>query len=179
METMISKRVLESLNKQLNREYYSAILYLNMAAYVDRIGFKDTAIWFKVQYHEEKYHAMRFYEYIQSRGGILEFFDIESPNQEYSSLKDIFEKTLIHEEEVTASINNLMEIAVQEKDHATQIFLQWFITEQVEEEENVNDILTRINLLDGDKQGLLLLDKELGTRILTVPLDFSRGLPKI
>ncbi len=176
---MIKDRMQLELNKQLNREHYSAILYLSMASYAEQAGYKGAARWLKVQYHEEQYHAMRFYEYILSRNGRLEFMDIPKPDQTFKSLLDVYQKTLIHEEEVTEYVNRLMDIAVEEKDHATQIFLQWYITEQVEEEDNVNDILTRIKLLNGDNQGLLVLDKELGLRQLTIPTDFTNGLPKV
>lgn len=166
------------LNRQLNREYFSALFYLSMAAKADELGYKGVARWFKVQYHEEKFHAMKFFEYIQQRGGTIEFMDIEKPEQDFNTVKEIYTRTLEHEQDVTAMINNLMDVAIEEKDHAAQIYLQWFITEQVEEEENVNDILTRIGLIGDDKQGMLMLDSELGTRALNIPTDFTNGLPK-
>ncbi|MGL1894708.1 MAG: ferritin [Spirochaetaceae bacterium] len=176
---MITDKMVNSLNKQMNREYFSSFFYLSMASYAEQIGFKGSAKWFKIQHHEENYHAMKFYEYLQSRGGKIEYLDIEKPEQEFKSMQDLFTKTLKHEENVTKLINNLMDIAVEEKDHASQIFLQWFITEQVEEEENVNDILTQINLIAEDVRGLMNLDKELGQRVLNAPIDFSNGLPKV
>ncbi len=170
--------MVQSLNRQMNREYFSSLFYLSMAAYAENIGFKGSAKWFKVQYHEENYHAMKFYEFLQSRGGKIEYLNIEKPDQNFKSIQDLFNKTLKHEEGVTKLINNLMDVAIEEKDHASQIFLQWYITEQIEEEENVNDILIQLKLISDDPRGLLNLDKELGSRVLNAPIDFSNGLPK-
>ena len=176
---MITDKMVNSINKQINNEFFSSLFYLSMAGYTEKIGFKGASKWFKIQYHEENYHAMRLFEFVQSRGGTLKFSDIKAPNQDYSSLQDVFYKTLEHEEHVTSLINDLMDVAIEEKDHATQIFLQWYITEQVEEEENLNDIITQLKLIADDSRGLLNLDKELGARVLNVPLDFSNGLPKV
>lgn len=176
---MISDKMVNSINEQINNEFYSSLFYLSMAAYTDSIGFKGAAKWFKVQYHEENYHAMRLFEFLQSRGGKIEFLELDAPKQKFTSIQDVFYKTLEHEEHVTNLINNLMDVAVEEKDHASQIFLQWYVTEQVEEEENLNDIITQLKLIKDDSIGLLNLDKELGNRILNVPVDFSNGLPKV
>ena len=130
---MITDKMVQSLNTQMNREYFSSLFYLSMAAYAENIGFKGAAKWFKIQYHEENFHAMKFYEFLQSRGGKIEFLDIEKPNQNFTSIQDLFMKTLKHEENVTELIDELMNVAISEKDHASQIFLQWYITEQVED----------------------------------------------
>lgn len=176
---MITEKMVNSINEQINNEFYSSLFYLSMAAYTDSIGFKGASKWFKVQYHEENYHGMRLFEFLQSRGGKILFSDIKAPNQDFKSIQDVFYKTLEHEEHVTQLINNLMDVAVEEKDHASQIFLQWYVTEQVEEEENLHDIITQLELIKDDSIGLLNLDKELGARVLNVPVDFSNGLPKV
>lgn len=176
---MISDKMVQSLNNQMNKEYYSAFFYLSMAAYAENIGYKGSAKWFKIQYHEENYHAIKIYEFLQTRGGKITFLDIEKPEQDFTSLQDLFKKSIEHEEIVTELINNLMDVAIEKKDHASQIFLQWFVTEQVEEEENVNDIITQLKLVGNDVTGLLNLDKELGARVLNAPIDFSNGLPKM
>lgn len=175
---MISETMLKALNRQLNREHFSALFYLSMSSYAEEVGFKGISKWFMIQHHEEFYHAMKLYEYIHSRNGSVEFYPIEEIKQDYSSITDIYEQTLKHEEEVTEMINNLMDIAVDERDHAAQIFLQWFVTEQVEEEGNVQEILTKLKMIDGDSSGMFMLDSELGSRQLTSPVDFSAGLPK-
>lgn len=176
---MISEKMLAALNSQLNREHFSALFYLSMSAYTEELGFKGISRWFKIQHHEEFYHAMKIYDYIHSRNGKVELLELEEPDQIYKSVEDVYQKTLVHEEAVSEMINTLMDIAVAEKDHSAQIFLQWFVTEQVEEEGNVQDILTRIKLINNEGSGMIMLDQELGTRQLTVPVDFSNGVPKV
>lgn len=175
---MISKRMEDALNHQINREYYSGLFYLSMSAHAGEAGYKGIAKWFMIQYHEEIMHAMKIYQYVQARGGQVEFMNIEAPPKDYTDMTDLFTRTLEHEQSVTAMVNNLMNTAIEEKDHAAQIFLQWYVTEQVEEEENVNDILTRIKMINGDIHAMLMLDNELAQRITTVATDFSNGLPE-
>lgn len=177
--SMITDKMVISFNKQINNEFYSSLFYLSMAAYAEKIGFKGASKWFKIQYHEENFHAMKLLEFLQSRGGSVQFYDVAAPDQNYSSIQDLFYKTLTHEKHVTKLIDDLMNVAIDEKDHASQIFLQWYITEQVEEEENLNDIITQLQLIGDDSRGLLNLDKELGSRVLNVPIDFSNGIPKV
>lgn len=173
---MLGKKMEEALNAQVNREMYSAYLYMAMSAYSNLIGLKGFANWFMVQYHEEMLHAMKIYEYIQRTGGIVTLKAIEEPPSTWKSALDMFESTLVHEQKVTAWINELTEIAIAEKDHASQIFLQWYVTEQIEEEENDNDIIAQLKIIKDDPQGLLLLDRELAQRMTTVLTDFSKGI---
>jgi ferritin len=173
---MISDKMNAALNEQINKEIYSAFLYMSMSSHSNGMGLKGFASWFMVQYHEEMFHAMKFYDYIHSQGGQVTLLPIAQPPAEFDSALDMFTKTLAHEQTVTQSINNLMDLAIEEKDHATRIFLQWYVTEQVEEEENDNEIIDQLRLIDGNPQGLMMLDRELGQRPANVPVDFSKGV---
>ena len=173
---MISEKMNAALNGQVTKEMYSAYLYMAMSSYSNSIGLKGFAKWFMVQYHEEMFHAMKMYEYIHSQGGAVVLKAIDAPPAAFEGPLDMFTKTLAHEQMVTRSINDLMEIAISEKDHATRIFLQWYVTEQVEEEENDNDIINQLRLIQDNPQGLMMLDRELAQRTATVPLDFSQGV---
>jgi len=166
---MLSEKMQDALNGQLNREMYSAYLYLAMSAYSTYIGLKGFANWFMVQYQEEMMHAMKIYDYINDQGGQVKLMAIEQPLTEFESPLDMFEKTLEHEKFITKSINELVDLAIAEKDHATNIFLQWFVTEQIEEESNDKDIIARLKLIGKDGNGLLMLDKELAARVFTLP----------
>ncbi len=173
---MLSKKMTTAINDQMNREIYSAYLYMSMSSFSSFIGLKGFANWFMVQYHEEMFHAMRMYEYLQRQGENAKLQALKKLPTEWDSPLQMFEKTLEHEQKVTNWINELMELAIKEKDHATQIFFQWFVTEQVEEEENDNDIIARLKLIKSNAQGLLMLDQELSTRVTTMPLDFTKGV---
>jgi ferritin len=173
---MLNNKVEEALNEQLNREMYSAYLYLSMSACCTFKGLKGFANWFMVQYHEEMLHTMKIYEYINLQGGRVLLKALAGPPSEFESALEMFRRTLEHERFITRSINDLMETAIAEKDHATQIFLQWYVTEQVEEESNDNEILARLKIVGSDSQGLLLLDRELAARVTTVPTEFSKGV---
>jgi ferritin len=161
---MISKKMTDALNVQINKEIYSAYIYLSMAAYSEHIGLKGIANWFTVQYQEETGHAMRIYKYLQEQGAQVKLQAIEQPQTDYKSPTDMFEKTLAHEQYVTKSINGLVDLALKENDHATQIFLQWFVTEQVEEEANDHEILDKLKMIGESGSGLYMLDRELGAR---------------
>jgi len=176
---MISKKVEDALNEQVNKEMFSAYLYMSMSVHAGDMGLKGFSNWFMVQYHEEMSHAMKLFDYIHSRGGRVVLKAIEAPASTFDSVMDMFEKTLAHEEFITASINDLMETAMAEKDHATQIFLQWFVTEQVEEEENDHEIIDQLKLIGSNSQGLMMLDKELAQRRATIRLDFSLNAPVV
>jgi ferritin len=173
---MLSEKMIAALNGQVNKEMYSAYLYMAMSTHSNETGLKGFANWFMVQYHEEMYHAMKLYEYIARQGGLPVLKAIKEPPAAFDSAMDMFEKTLGHEQFITASINDLMELAIAEKDHATRIFLQWYVTEQVEEEENDHDIIAQLKLIGDHPQGLMMLDRDLATRAATVPTDFSKGI---
>jgi len=167
---MLSQKMRQTLNEQINREMYSAYLYLSMSAHAQDIGLPGFANWFMVQYKEETEHAMRIYNYIIEQGGKVELKAIDEPLSEFKDPMDMFKKTLKHEQFITKSINDLVDLAVKEKDHATQIFLQWFVTEQVEEEANDNDIIAKLELAGGKGNGLFMIDKELAQRTFTSEL---------
>jgi ferritin len=166
---MLNQKVCAALNKQLNNELYSAYLYLSLSSYAGSIGLKGSANWFMVQYQEEMVHAMKFFNFINSRGEHTGLAAIAAPPTEFPTLLDMFEQTLNHEQFITASINELTDLALAQKDHATQIFLQWFITEQIEEEENDRDIIGKLRLIGDNGQGLLMLDTELAARVFVPP----------
>lgn len=161
---MIGKKMQKAINQQINRELYSAYLYLAMSVDAELKGFKGGAQWFKVQYQEETAHTMKFMEYLLDQGAAVELDAIAKPTTTFASLLDMFEKTLKHEQGVTRSINSLMDLAKAENDHATEILLQWFVTEQVEEEKNDHDILTQLKMAGSSTGTLLMIDKHLGKR---------------
>ena len=167
---MLSAKMLAALNEQLNKEIYSAYMYLSMSAYSTHIGLKGFANWFMVQYQEEMMHAMKFYNYINDQGGRVKLMAIDAPPTEFESPLDMFEKTLKHEQFVTKRINDLVDLSIKEKDHVTSIFLQWYVTEQIEEEANDNDIIAKLKLVGKTGDALLMLDKELAARVFTPPL---------
>jgi len=173
---MISEKMTQALNEQVNREMYSAYLYMAMSTHCSQTGLKGFANWFMVQYHEEMFHAMKIYEYIQRQGAAVKLGPIQAPPATFESPMAMFTQTLAHEQYITRSINELMELAIGEKDHASQIFLEWYVTEQVEEEENDNDIIAQLRFIQDNPQGLMMLDRELGARATSVPTDFSKGV---
>ena len=173
---MIKAEISTALNEQINREMYSAYLYMSMSAHAGKIGLKGFANWFMVQYHEEMFHAMKIYEYVQRQGEDVKLESLATPPSTFESPLDMFTQTLTHEQYITQSINNLMDLAVTVKDHATQIFLEWYVTEQIEEEENDNDIIQQLNIIGDNPHGLLMLDRELASRVNSVITDFSKGV---
>jgi ferritin len=166
---VLSEKMVEALNKQVNREIYSAYLYLSMSAYSTFKGMKGFANWFMVQYQEEMMHALKIYGYINDQGGQVKLMAVEQPPTDFGSPLEMFEKTLEHEKFVTKCINDLVNLAVEEKDHATNIFLQWFVTEQIEEEANDNDIIAKLKLVGKEGNGLFMIDKELAARVFAPP----------
>ncbi len=167
---MLTGKMLEMLNQQINKEIYSAYLYVSMSSYSEHTGLKGFANWFMVQYQEEMEHAMRIYRYVLGQGGKINLMAIEQPPNDFASPLDLFEKTLVHEKTVTGYINALMDLALQSKDHASLIFLQWFVTEQIEEEANPAEIISKLKLVGKDGNGLFMIDKELAARVFTPQL---------
>ena len=166
---MIKKEVLDAMNEQINAESYSAFMYLSMAAYFENMGLPGFANWMKVQYQEEAAHALKFFNYVAGRGGKVVLKAVEQVPVEFDGIVDVFEKTLVHENHVTELINNLMNIAVEASDHASQSFLKWFVDEQVEEESNVEKILATLKLINGQGNGIFMMDRELGQRVFVDP----------
>jgi len=161
---MLSEKMENALNGQLNAELYSAYLYLSMNAYFKSVNLDGFANWMYYQAQEEVTHGMKFYDFINSRGGRVKLSQIDAPATEWNSPLAVFEATLEHEQKVTGLINDLVELALEEHDHATNIFLQWFVSEQVEEEESVGGVLEQLRLMGEAKGGLFMIDRELAKR---------------
>lgn len=161
---MISDRMQEALNEQVNKEYYSAYLYLAMAGYCMEQGLPGFSNWMRLQYEEEILHSTKIYDYILDQGGVVHLKAIAEPPKEYGTPVEIFEQTLEHEQFITKSIHTLMDLAIEEHDYATQTFLQWYVTEQVEEEASVNDVLSPLRMVGNDKGGLIMIDQKLEGR---------------
>lgn len=164
---MLNQKIEEALNAQINAEMWSAYLYLSMAAYCHSQGNPGMGKWFEVQFQEEQDHAKIFFNYVISRGGNVVLKPIEAVPTTWNSVLEVFESTLEHEQKVTALINNLFAITAAENDYATQSMLKWFIDEQVEEEETVQNIIDNLKMIKDNGYGLYMLDKELGARVYT------------
>jgi ferritin len=161
---MLSKKLLDEMNQQIKHELYSAYLYLSMAGHCETINLPGFAHWMKTQAKEETEHALKFFEYINDQGAKVVLQAIDQPPVEFSSPTAIFEVTLEHEKKVTARIHGLYELALQEKDYASQVFLQWFVNEQVEEEKNASQILESLKMVGDKGSGLMMLDHQLASR---------------
>jgi len=170
---MISKKMAKALSNQVNAELYSAYLYLSMSSYATSMGLQGFAHWFYVQAQEETTHALRIYTYLTTVGEQVVLDAIAKPPAKFKSALAMVEATLEHEKKVTAMINDLVTLARSGKDHATEIFLQWFVSEQVEEEDSVNAILAKLKLAGKEGGGLFMIDKELAPRVFTLPADLA------
>ena len=166
---MLANKIQAALSKQLNAELYSSYLYLSMSAYFQSISLPGFANWMRIQAQEELVHAMKFYDFINEHGGRVMLQQVDSPPTEWSSPLDVFENTYRHEQKVTGLINDLVNLAVAERDHATEIFLQWFVTEQVEEEASADQVVQKLKLMGDASSGLFMLDREMGQRVFTLP----------
>ncbi|WP_321777155.1 ferritin [Sulfurimonas sp.] len=161
---MISKKMTKALSLQLNREFYSAYLYLSMSAYCNHIDFNGAANWFKMQYEEEHMHATKIYNYLTEQGVHVNLEQIDKPPRKFGTILEIFQQSLDHEKFMTKNLNNLSDKALKVKDHATYNLLQWFVNEQVEEEASVEEIISKIKLVKNSGYGLLMVDNELAQR---------------
>ncbi|SHJ10616.1 ferritin [Malonomonas rubra DSM 5091] len=161
---MLSEKLLNAINDQINFEIHSALIYKAMQAYFESEDLPGMANWMDVQFQEEMSHAEKMFHFVCEAGGRVKMLAMEEPCNDYSSPLDAFEKALAHEKIVTGRINNLMDIAIDERNHAAQIFLQWFVTEQVEEEASAGYIIAQLNRIQEDGRGLMMLDKDLGSR---------------
>ncbi len=166
---MLSEKMTEALNAQINKEIYSAYLYMDMSAHCTYVGLNGFANWFMVQYQEEMSHAMKIYDYINEQGEKVVLGGIEKPPGNFGTPLEMFEATLEHEQFITKSIYGLVDLANKEKDYATQIFLQWFVTEQVEEEANDNELIAKLKLVGNKGNGIFMIDKELEARTFNPP----------
>jgi ferritin len=161
---MLNQEIQTAINEQITKELYSAYLYLSMAAYFDANNLPGFAHWMRAQYREETEHALKFYHYVNERGGRVTLKAIEEPQADFGSPLKAFEKTLEHEQFVTSLINKLYELALGEKDYATQSLLKWYIDEQVEEEANASYIVETLRFVGEKGNGLILLDRQLAQR---------------
>jgi len=166
---MLISRIEKELNKQLNKEFFSAYLYMSMAAYFQSVDLLGFANWMNVQAKEEMIHAEKFYNFIHERDGKVVLEQIEKPQTEWDSPLAAFEESLKHELFITASINELVNATLEEKDYATGIFMHWFVTEQIEEESNATEIIRKLRLMKDAPGGMYMLDKELAARTLILP----------
>ncbi len=161
---MLKPSIEAALNRQLNRELYSSYLYLAMSAYYDTVNLPGFSAWLRAQAKEELTHAMKFYDYISHAGGRPVMDAIEAPPREWTGPKEAFAEVVAHEKAVTGMISALMDLAQAEKDHATAIFLQWFVTEQVEEEKSTGDVMAQLEAVGGSVGSLYGLDHHLGKK---------------
>jgi ferritin len=159
----------EALNKHANAEFYSSYLYLSMSAYFQSLNLAGFAHWMRVQAGEELAHAMKFYDHVIERGGRVTLQAVEAPQFQWDSPLAVFEDAYRHEQKVTSLINQLVDEAVQTKDHATNTFLQWFVTEQVEEEASADAIVQKLKLVGDAPGGLFMIDHELAQRVSSQP----------
>lgn len=161
---MLKEKIEKSLNIQLNQELYAFYSYLAMSAYFDSLNLNGFANWMRMQAEEEKAHAMKFYDYILHANGKVDLQKIEAPKNSWKSAQEVFQDTFENEKKVTESIYEIVDLAIAEKDHATHNFLQWFISEQVEEEGTTLKILEKIKFIGNNQGALFILDRELGSR---------------
>ena len=166
---MISNKMLETINEQINAETYSAYLYLSMSAYFDDNDLPGFASWMRAQAQEELFHAMKFYHFVYERAGKVVLSPIGGPPLGWASPLAAFEAVLEHEKLVTSLINNLVSLARDEKDFASDNFLQWYVSEQVEEESTADAIIKKLKMIGDDGTGLMMIDQELGQRVFVMP----------
>lgn len=168
---MLSQKLLQKLNDQITYELFSAHLYLSMAAYCASQDLDGFSNFFKVQAEEERFHAMKFFDYVNERDGDVKLAGFDAPKAEFSSILNVFEEGYKHEQEVTRRIYELSDIALEEREHATISLLKWFIDEQVEEEASFNALIKKLKRIDNDSTALYMLDAELVQRSFTPPAE--------
>ena len=161
---MISKKIQDAFNKQINEEMFSSYLYLSMATYFDSINLPGFSHWMKLQAQEEMFHAMKFYNHIVERGGEVELQAIKEPQKKWESALNVYEDSFKHEEYITSCIHNLMDLAVKERDYAGQNLLKWFVDEQVEEEDTFGEVLEKLKRIGNHEHLLLMQEKEMAQR---------------
>lgn len=161
---MLSDKMQSALNTQIKEELQSAYIYLQMSAESDRLGLPGFANWFKMQYTEELAHADRFFHYVLERNGEVDLHALDKPQLSEESPLSMFEKALAHEQHITACIFKLKDLARDESDHATDVFLEWFVNEQVEEEASTQTVIDKLKLVEGSPNGLFMIDRELSDR---------------
>jgi ferritin len=173
MILMLTEKMTEALNGQANRELYSSYLYLSMSAYFESLGLKGLANWMRVQAGEELVHGMRMYDYVVGAGGRAKLLSIEAPQFTWTSPTDAFQHVYNHERTVTGLIKSLLEVAISEKDEVTKSFLQWYLDEQVEEEESSDLVLKKVKFAGSNQSALKAVDEELGQRKFRFPRGYN------
>lgn len=168
---MISKKLQDAINKQINAELYSAYLYLSMAAYFQEENLSGFANWMQIQFQEEQFHAMKLFNYLTERGGRVILQTIEAPKSDFDGVIAVFTETLEHERHVTKLLNELADVADEVRDRPTQNLVGWYVDEQVEEENTAESILNSLKLINGEGHGMLMLDREFATRVFTPPTN--------
>jgi ferritin len=166
---MISDKLQQKLNDQIMKEFYSAYLYLSIEAYFTALNLNGFAHWFRVQAQEERDHAILLFDYVNKVSGRVKLQQIDGPKIEFASIEEALKDTLVHEQYVTRSIYDIVDIAQEERDHKTIAFLQWFVTEQVEEEQNADNNIKKYQLVEGDGKGIMMLDIEMAARVYSPP----------
>jgi len=166
---MLSEKMNVAINEQINKELFSEYLYLSMSAWFESEGLPGFASWMAVQAQEEHFHAMKLYGYINERGGRVILEAIDKPESEFGNPAKAFDATMEHEQFITSSINGLVDLAIELKDHATNQFLQWYVEEQVEEEASAQGIIDKLKWIGDNGNALLMMDRELGARVFTPP----------
>ena len=164
---MLTKKLQDALNEQINKEFFAEYLYLSMSAYLESIEMEGFGNYFNVQAQEEHFHAMKMFNFVHDKGGRVILKSLSEPKAEFKSVLNLFEDALEHERFITKSINELMDIAIKENDHSVKSFIEWYVDEQVEEEASMSKIISKLKLINGEGLGLLTLDNELGTRTFT------------
>lgn len=167
---MMNEKIQDAFNKQINAELYSSYLYLSMSAYFMSISLAGFANWMRVQAQEELVHAMKFYNFINGRGGKVVLTAIDAPPTAWDSPLHVFEDAYRHEQKVTGLINGLVDLAIQEREHSANAFLQWFVTEQVEEEASADAVVQQLKLAGDAGGGIFMIDRELAGRVFTMPV---------
>ncbi len=161
---MVNKKMLKAFSDQVNKEFYSAYYYLSMVSFFEKKSLTGFANWMRIQAEEELGHGYKIYNYLLSRGGELEFETIEAPTEKWETVLDVVKALYEHEKFVTKSIHELMDLAMAEKDHASRSFIQWFVNEQVEEEDHASELVNKVEFANGDPRAILFIDKELSGR---------------
>ena len=172
---MIDEKLEDIINEQINAEMYSSYLYLSMAAYFEEKSLAGFANWMKIQAQEELLHAMKFFDYVVERGGRVELTEIQKPPMEWESPLDAFQNAYQHETKVTGMINEIVDLAIKLKDHASVEFLNWYVKEQVEEEASADEIVQQLKIIGDSGHGILLYDRELGGRPEKFPLTLEES----
>ncbi len=166
---MLNNKIQDAINAQINSEFYSAYLYLSMSAHFESAGLPGIANWFRVQFQEEQAHATIFMNYVHQRGGRVTLAAIDAVPTSWESAAEAFKDTLEHEQKVTALINGIYALAIEENDYATRDRLNWFVNEQVEEEDNCRQLIDKLALVGDNGMGLYMIDRELATRTYVAP----------